>query len=81
MIRHVEGLHLTATNRRHIGQMIGTGMAQGVSGPLSYSLAPIDGKPGFWRYSIAKRERDDWGRSQVRRSSGIVELIERGKQP
>lgn len=72
MIRLIEGLHLTATNKRHLGQMIAAGMARGMSGPLSYSIEP-DGRPNHWRYTIAKRERDDWNRPQIRRRSGILE--------
>lgn len=73
MIRLVEGLHLTATNRRHLGQMIAAGMTQGVSGQLAYHLAPDPECPDRWRYSIAKRERDDRGRAVVRRSRGVIE--------
>lgn len=73
MIRLVEGSHLTATNKRHIGQMIAQGMARGVSGPLSYAIEPLPDRPDYWRYRIAKRERDDWNRPVVRTGRGIIE--------
>lgn len=73
MIKLVEGTHLTATNRRHIGQMIARGMQSGVSANIRYSLEPIADRPGHWRYAIAKRERDDWNRPVIRRSAGIIE--------
>lgn len=72
-IRLIEGLHLTATNRRHIGQILANGWQSGNSGKLAYSLAPIEGQAGRYRYLIRKRERDDWGRPVIRESRGIIE--------
>jgi len=71
-IKLIEGLHLTATNRRHMAQMIAAGMARGISGRLSYTLEPLPKEPGQWRYCIARKERDDWGRPQIRQSRGII---------
>lgn len=71
-IKLIEGLHLTATNRRHMAQMIAAGMARGVSSFLSYALEPLPEKPGQWRYTITRKERDDWGRPQIRQSRGII---------
>lgn len=73
MIRLIEGLHLTATNRRHLSQMLAQGLASGATKGLAYTLAPVPDYPGRWRYSIAKRERDDWGRPQIRHCRGIIE--------
>lgn len=73
MIRLIEGSHLTATNKRHLGQMIAANMAQGVSGPLSYAIEPLPDHAGHWRYRIAKRERDDWNRPVTRTCRGILE--------
>ena len=33
-IKLIEGLHLTATNRRHMAQMIAAGMARGIIASL-----------------------------------------------
>ena len=74
MIRHIEGLHLTATNRRHIAQMIAAGMTRGQSGMMQYRLEPMPDNPARWRYAIAKRDRDDRGRPVVRNTRGVVEL-------
>lgn len=72
-IRLIEGTHLTATNKRHLSQMIGAGMASGISGPLSYQLEAMPDCPDRFRYTLARRERDDSGRSTVRRSKGVIE--------
>lgn len=72
-IRLIEGLHLTATNRRHIAQMLAQGLARGATKALAYTLEPLPDCPNRWRYTIAKQERDDWGRPQVRHSRGIID--------
>lgn len=79
-IRLVEGLHLTATNRAHIAGILANGWLSGSTRALSYELAPIAGQQGRYRFTIAKRERDDWGRPIVRHKSGIIETMqERGQ--
>lgn len=72
-IHLIEGSHLTATNRAHIAAILAKGWQSGSTRALSYELEPIDGEPSRYRYALAKRERDDWNRPIVRRSSGIIE--------
>lgn len=74
-IRLIDGLHLTATNRRHLSQIIGQGWRKGESGRLAYTVEPIDGEPGRFRYSIGQMERDDWGRPQYRIRKGVIRAI------
>jgi hypothetical protein len=71
-IRLIEGLHLTATNRRHLSQLLSSGRTWGGTVALRYQLAPVAGQPDHWRYAITKRERDDWGRAVDRVSRGII---------
>lgn len=73
MIKLIEGLHLTATNKRHLSQMVERGMTEGQSGPLSYKIEPLPDIAGRWRYHIAKRERDDWNRPVIRHSKGVFQ--------
>lgn len=71
----LEGLHLTATNRRHLSQILANGWTRGESGRLSYQLEPIDPAQGLYRYSIGQMERDDWGRPQYRIRKGVIQAI------
>ena len=72
-IRLIEGLHLTATNKRHMAQIIAQGWTKGQSGRISYELTAIEGEPNRYRYCFAKRETLDNGRSHVRESRGVIE--------
>lgn len=73
MIRLIEGPHLTATNKRHLAQMIERGMTSGQSARLKYRLDPMPDSPGLFRYLIEQEERNDWGRWQTRRSRGVLQ--------
>lgn len=73
MIKLIEGLHLTATNKRHLSQMVQANMTRGQSGKLAYEIEPIPNEPKQWRYLIVKRERDDWKRLVIRKSKGVFE--------
>jgi hypothetical protein len=73
MIKLIEGLHLTATNKRHIAQMIDANMTIGQSGRLAYALEPIAGEPKRFRYHIAQRERDSFNRWIIRNQRGVIE--------
>jgi hypothetical protein len=72
-VRLIEGLHLTATNKRHLAEIIGKGWTEGHSGRISYSVVPIEGEPHHFRYHWRKRERDDFGRPVTREGRGIIE--------
>lgn len=74
-IRHVEGLHLTATNKRHMRELLEAERMSGSTGQLSYRLEPIAEQPDHYRYQIDKRERDDWNRPQTRTSRGIIHCV------
>ncbi|HQS98335.1 MAG: hypothetical protein B7X90_11820 [Novosphingobium sp. 17-62-19] len=72
-VRLIEGLHLTATNKRHLAEIIGKGWTEGHSGRIAYSVAPIEGEPHRFRYHWRKRERDDFDRPVTREGRGIIE--------
>lgn len=72
MIRHLDGLHLTATNHAHIADILGRGWTRGSTRALSYELEPCPDAPGEFAYCISKRERDDRGRPIVRQSRGRI---------
>jgi len=74
-IKLVEGLHLTATNRRHLSQIIAQGWRKGESGRLAYTVEPIDPAQGLYRYQIGQMECDDWGRPQYRIRKGVIQAL------
>lgn len=74
-IRLVEGLHLTATNRRHLSHIIAQGWSHGESGRLSYRVEPVEGEAGRFRYSIGQMESDMWGRPQYRVRKGVIQAL------
>ncbi|MBL7508278.1 hypothetical protein INQ20_28625, partial [Escherichia coli] len=53
-IRLIEGLHLTATQKGHLAEIIARGWTEGHSGRFRYSLAPIEGEPSRFRYHWRK---------------------------
>jgi len=78
-IRLIEGLHLTATNKRHLAEIIEAGWTEGHSNRINYTVAPIEERPGCYRYSWSKRETSDFGRQQTREGSGIIEHVPRAR--
>lgn len=74
-IRLIEGLHLTPTNKRHLAEIIEAGWTQGHSSRINYTVAPIEERPGCYRYSWSRRETSDFGRQQTREGRGIIEYV------
>lgn len=72
-IRLIEGLHLTATQKRHLAAIIGNGWTRGQSGRFTYTIDQIDGEANCYRYHWTKAERDDWNRPVIREGRGIIE--------
>lgn len=73
IIRHIEGLHLTATNKRHMADILAKGWQSGATARLAYQLQPIAGNARQYAYTITKKELDDYGRPMTRQSRGIIE--------
>lgn len=73
-IRLIEGLHLTATNKRHLAEIIGKGWTSGQSKRIAYTVTPIEGEARRFAYHWRKPEADDFGRAVIREGRGIIEL-------
>lgn len=71
-IRMIEGRHLTATNKRHISELVALGIFCGGTKALHYTIEMIDQARA--NVQIIKRERDDWGRPVRRKSRYVVEF-------
>ena len=69
-ITMTEGLHLTATNKRHIAQMLAKGMTEGGTKTLQYIFTNIE--DGFARLTIIKSETNDQGRKVSRRGNYAI---------
>ena len=59
-ITKLEGLHLTATNKRHIAEMLTKGMVKGGTKTLWYEFSDIADNAASVK--ITKKERNDWGK-------------------
>lgn len=64
-ITKLEGLHLTATNKRHIAEMLTKGMTEGGTKTIYYTFTNIEGNTA--RLTITKKETNDWGNVVYRR--------------
>jgi len=73
-IKMLEGLHLTATNKRHIVHMLKTGMMEAGNKTFNYVITNIDGN--IVRLTVAKRETNDWGRPVTRKGHYLVKFSE-----
>ena len=71
-VKMIEGLHLTATNKRHIAEMIARGMMEAGTKALGYIITNIDG--AIVRLTIIQRETDSQGRKIARRGHYVVEV-------
>lgn len=71
-VKMIEGLHLTATNKRHIAEMVARGMMEAGTKSLGYIITNIEG--AIVRLTVIKREMDDMGRKVSRRGHYVVEV-------
>lgn len=71
-VKMIEGLHLTATNKRHIGSMIERGMMEAGNNTFSYVITNLEGNVA--RMTITKRETNDQGRRVSRKGHYVVEF-------
>ena len=71
-IKLIEGVHLTATNKRHIAEMLTRGMMQGGTKRIGYKFSSAEGNVA--KFTLIQNERDDWGRPVTRRGNYVVEF-------
>jgi hypothetical protein len=73
-IRLIEGLHLTATNKRHLAEIIGKGWTAGQSKRIAYTVTPITGEVArFPTTGPSPKPMISGGRHP--RGRGIIEVI------
>lgn len=73
-VKMIEGLHLTATNKRHIAEMLTRGIMEGGTRALYYVFTNIEGNVA--RLTIFKNETNDYGRKVTRKSHCTVEFAQ-----
>jgi hypothetical protein len=71
-IRMIEGLHLTATNKAHIAQMISEGLMVAGNKTFRYEVTSIEGNRAA--LTMTKRELDSQGRKIARKGAYVVEF-------
>lgn len=71
-IKMIEGLHLTATNKRHIAEMLTKGMMEAGNKTFGYIMTNVEGNVA--RLTIIKRETDSQGRRIARKGHYVVEF-------
>jgi hypothetical protein len=71
-IAMIEGLHLTATNKRHIAEMIARGMDDAGSKRIAYKITGREGD--VVSLTIASKDADDWGRPVWRKGRYVVKV-------
>lgn len=68
----IEGTHLTATDKRHIAEIIRRGWSKGATRQRQYSISEREGDTA--RVTIERYERDDYGRPQTRTSKMKIRI-------
>lgn len=71
-VKLIEGFHLTATNKRHIAEMLTRGIMEGGTRALHYVFSNIENN--IARLTIFKNETDDYGRKVTRTFRCVVEF-------
>ena len=71
-IKLIEGYHLTATNKRHIAEMLTKGIMEGGTKAIYYVFSNIEGN--IARLTFFKNETNDYGRKVTRKSHCVVEF-------
>lgn len=72
-VKMIEGLNVTATNKRHIADMVSRGMMEAGTKTISYIITNIEG--AIVRLTVIKRETNDYGRTVSRRGNYVVEVL------
>ena len=71
-IKMLDGLHLTATNKRHISQMIAEGLTSAGTKALQYKITGRS--DDIVRLTLSTRDSDAFGRKFWRRGEYTVQI-------
>jgi stage III sporulation protein SpoIIIAA len=71
-IKMIEGLHLTATNKKHIAHMIANDMKDASNASFDYTITSIEND--IVKLTMTKRELDDRGRKVSRRGNYVIKF-------
>lgn len=71
-VKMIEGLHLTATNKRHIAAVVEQGLTSGYSKRIAYHITDRDGD--IYSIRIEQNERNDYGKIITRIQNVKVEV-------
>jgi len=68
----IEGLHLTATDKRHIAEILRRRWSEGVTRHRRYSITERAGDTAC--VVIERKEWNDFGRLEIRRSKVMIRI-------
>lgn len=73
-IKLIDGLHLTAADKRDIAHIIGQGWTHGQTRQKRYTVQQIDG--ARYAVTIKKNYRSDWGEPRVSTHRATIEAVQ-----
>ena len=73
-IKKLEGLHLTATNKKHIVQLLEKGWDEGGTKTIWYEI--LERNDNIVKLTVSKKEKSDYGRVFWRTGTYVIEVSE-----
>jgi hypothetical protein len=73
-IKKLEGLHLTATNKKHIVQLLERGWKEGGTKTIWYEVLERDGN--VVKLTVSKKDKNDYGRVFWRNGTYVIQVSE-----
>lgn len=61
-VKLIQGLHVTATQKRHIAEIIANGWNKGSTKSMSYYIEKIADEDNMYAVEIHKADRNDYGK-------------------
>jgi hypothetical protein len=71
-IKMISGLHLTATNKKHIVDLLNKGWKEGGTKKLWYEILERDGK--LVTLMVSTKDSNDWGKVFWRKGKYVIEV-------
>lgn len=75
-VKLIKGLHVTATNKRHIAQIIQNGWSQGGTKRLGYRIEKIEDQDDMYNVEITSVDSNDYGKKFNRVMNVVVQVKE-----
>ena len=73
-VKLIEGLHLTATSKRHIVELLSQNIMKGGTKRIHYTIEKIEGEENQYSVVTSQVESNDYGKKSVRKYKYVVEV-------